>query len=49
MDYTYDEAHSLKTVTDCLNKQTVYTYNNAGDVTKAEYPNGTWSDHTVKS
>ena len=46
MNYTYDEANDMKTVTDWLNKQTVYTYDNAGNLTKSQFPNSTWTDFT---
>lgn len=41
----YEPDGSLKTVTDWLSKQTVYTYDNAANLIKAEFPNNTWTDY----
>jgi RHS repeat-associated protein len=43
--YTYLANGAMSTVTDWLSLQTAYTYNDAGMLTKAQLPNGVWTDY----
>ncbi len=46
VDYAYDDAGRLDTVTDSLSQVTDYTYDDAGRLTQTSLPNGVDTDYT---